>query len=187
MNYILSQICGILICIGCAFLPHFKKKAQMLTVSLLTTALSLLSYLLLGEFAATGVNVVAMVQVVRGIQYAEKNTRFPLWEGILFSVLFIAGGLLPYLLGEGLHTFGWRDTMPIIGAQLMMCAILQKKEQHYRIFALFNALTFLAYNILIGSTQLFAQLITALSILSALIRYYRQEKRDANKTETIKN
>ncbi len=176
MNYILSQICGVLICIACVFMPHFKKKSQILTVSLLATALSLVSYLLLGELAATGVNVVAMVQVVLGIRHAQKGTSFQLWEGILFSLLFIAGGLLPYLVGDGLSAFGWRDTMPIIGALFLMCAILQKKEQHYRIFALCNALTFLLYNLLLGSTQLFAQLINAVSVISALIRYSRQEK-----------
>jgi hypothetical protein len=103
----------------------------------------------------------------------------------VFAILYVFAGLLPFLTSNTLSLFGWKDLLPIIGALFFLAHILPKKEQNMRKFSLVNSIVFITYDALVQSTQIFAQLITAISLVTALLRYRKKkepEKPESNET-----
>lgn len=177
MKVVVAQIFGIVVTLLCLISPHFQKKWQMLAVSVLSNLLAGLNFLLLGEISATGVAVVAVVQSLIGIWHTKKGSAVTLPEVLIFGIFYIVGGLLPTLMAGTLNTFAWRDILPILGALLYLGYVVQKKEQFMRAFLLANATVYVIYDALIGSTQIFAQIVTIISILIALLHYRKKELR----------
>lgn len=143
----------------------------MLALSLCANLFSGLGCLLLGQISATGVTTVAILQILLSIRHSRKGTAASWVENCTFFCLYTVGGLLPYIISGTLGSFGWLDLLPIIAALLLMYSVIQKKEQKMRIFSLSNATVFLIYHAILKNTQFFAQLISIISIISALIRY----------------
>lgn len=182
-NELIAQISGLVVTLICIISPQFKKKWQMVTLSLLANLLSGVNFLLLGEFSACGVTAVALAQCVLTIRHDKRDTSPGKVELSIYGVLYVAGGFLPYLVSGTLASFTWVDVMPIIGALLFLGYLAQKQEQRMRLFGLSNATVYFAYDIIIGSTQVFAQLFGMISTTTALLRY-RKKKSAQNETES---
>lgn len=171
MKEIVAQILGIAVTVLCLISCQMKRRWQILALSLCANLFSGLGCLLLGQISATGVTTVAILQILLGIRHTRKGTTASRVENCVFFCLYTAGGLLPYIVSGTLGSFGWLDLLPILAALLLMCSVIQKEEQKMRIFGLSNATVFLIYHAILKNTQFFAQLISIISIISALIRY----------------
>ena len=183
MKIVIAQILGIAVTLICLICPQLKYKWQMLSCTILANCLSALNFLLLEQVSATGVSAVAILQAVITIWHTRKNKRASGLEIAVFSILYIVGGLLPFAVAGTLSSFRVLDAVPIFGALLLMCSMVQKKEQHMRLFGLSNAVVYTVYDIIIKSTQVFAQLFSIVSISIALYRYHKAEKMSQSATD----
>ena len=179
---IVAQIFGLLVTVVCLISPQCKKNWQMALMAILANGFSVLNYLLLDEVSACGVCAVAVIQAVFAIRHTKRGTKAGTVELCVFGALYVLGGLLPYMVAGTFGSFAWRDVLPIVGALLYLLYLAEKREQRMRLFALSNAVLFLIYDILVQSTHGFAQLISIVSILIALMRY-RNRKSDAESEE----
>ena len=159
----------------CIITPQFKKKWQMAALAILANTLSGLNFLLLGKVSACGVALVAVIQALFAIRHTKRDTAPGKLEIAVFGVLYVIGGLLPYLATGTLASFGWLDVMPIVGALLYLGYLVQTREQCMRGFLLANASVYLVYDVIIRSTQVFAQLFSLISVTVALVRYRRRQ------------
>lgn len=175
MNYIISQVLGVIVTVVCLISPQLKKKWQMCCVTVFANLLSATGMLLVGALSATGCCAVAIVQSLMRLWHLHKDTKISKVEIGIFSVLYVVGGLLPYIVGGTLSQFGWLDVMPIAGALMLMVSIAQKKEQPSRFFGLLNGVIYFVYDLIIMNTQIFAQLAGIVSNVTALIRYRKKD------------
>lgn len=176
---IVGQIIGIVLTLLCMISPQFKRKWQMATMAIVSNALSGLNFLLLDQVSACGVSLVAIIQATLAIRHTQKDTSPSKIEISIFGVLYVLGGLLPYLVSGTLSEFRPLDVMPIVGALLFLGYLAQKEEQSMRLFSLANILVYLVYNAIILSTQFFAQLVGLISVVIALIRYRKKKDTSA--------
>ncbi|MBR3780825.1 MAG: YgjV family protein [Clostridia bacterium] len=168
MQYYIGQFLGIVVTIGAILTMQIKNKKPMLIVSAMVNVLSALNILLLDKFSS-GVIIcfVAVFQILFSLWHEKKGTDIPLAEKIIFLVLYITGGLLGFEKPI--------DILSIIAAVLYMLAMIQKKEQHIRLFLLGNMATWTVYHTVLGSTAVFAQLAGIISSLIALYRYRKSK------------
>ena len=168
MQYYIGQFLGIVVTIGAILTMQIKNKKPMLIVSAMVNVLSALNILLLDKFSS-GVIIcfVAVFQILFSLWHEKKGTDIPLAEKIIFLVLYITGGLLGFEKPI--------DILSIIAAVLYMLAMIQKKEQHIRLFLLGNMATWTVYHTILGSTAVFAQLAGIISSLIALYRYRKSK------------
>lgn len=176
MNYIISQILGVLVTVVCLISPQMKKKWQMCCITILANVMSATGMLLVGAFSAMGCCIVAIVQTALRIWHLHKDTKISKTEIGIFSVLYIVGGFLPYIVGGTLSEFGFIDVLPIIGALMLMVGVALRGEQPSRVCGLINGIIYFVYNLIIWNTQIFAQLAGIVSNVIALIRYRKKEK-----------
>lgn len=174
MEELVSQILGLVVTLLCLIAPHFGRKWQILTCSLSANVLSGVSFLLIGEIGATGVCGVAILQILLGIRHDRRGTRAGIAEIVIFSFLYLASGVLPYVILRTLASFRPLNALPILGALFLMCSFAQNREQNMRLFVLANAVTLTVYTAVLRSTQIFAQICGMISTLVALIRYRKQ-------------
>lgn len=168
MTYYIGQALGIVVTIGAILTMQIKNRKPMLIVSAVVNVLSALNILLLDKFSS-GVIIclVAVLQIIFSLMHEKKGTEIPLAEKIVFFVLYVAGGILGFEKGI--------DVLSIIAAVLYMLAMIQKKEQHIRLFLLGNMATWTVYHTILGSTAVFAQLAGIISSLIALYRYRKNK------------
>lgn len=171
MNYYIGQVLGLLVTAGVILTLQLKKKKQMLTASVIINIMSAANILLLDSFNS-GVIVccVAVFQLVLSLWHEYKKTEITIAEKIIFLILYVAGGAL------GFET--WIDLLCIIAAVFYMLAMLQKKEQHIRLFLLANLSTWIIYHGILGSTAIFAQIAGFISSLIALYRFRKSTTSD---------
>lgn len=180
MNQLIADIIGLLVTAACLISPHFKRKWQILFMTVLANGLSGLQYLILNQPGATGVCIVAIIQSLLEIRHSLQGTSISKTEIVLYSVGYIVGGLLPYAIGNSWNEFTWISSLPILGALLLMCSMAQKTEQKMRVFSLLNASVFTVYTAIIRSTQIFAQIISIVSVSTALFRYRSKKQKNGS-------
>lgn len=181
---LIADILGYVVTLICLISPQLKRKWQMTSMTLLANVLSGVNFLLLDQVSAVGVSVVAIIQCILTIRRSrEENKPTPLYEVFIFGGLYIAGGLLPYIVGGTLSQFGVLDAVPIFGALLLCWSMTQTKEQYCRLIALANVSVFTVYDIIIKSTQVYAQIVSFVSISIALTRYYKKSKAERSAEE----
>ena len=164
---ILAQILGLLSA-GCGILAaQMKKKWQILVVLTVANLLAGLNFLFLGQVNGAFVCGVGIAQTVLVCYQDVKGKASKPWEMALFTVLYIACGVVQYRTAM--------DLMPTGAALLGMCGVFQKKEQNIRKFSLMNALVWVAYDVLVGSSLVVTHAIGAVSNVAALYRF-RGEK-----------
>ena len=164
MAYYIGQALGIVATVCCFALPLFKKKWQMLLVSATSNLFFALNLILIGDVgSAIIVNLLAIVQTLLSLWHVQKDKPVTVAENIIFLIGYIICG-----------SFGFRralDVLPIVGAVFNMLSVFQRDEQKTRILILLNASTFFIYYIVVGSTNLFAELLAIITTVIAMIRY----------------
>ena len=175
LSYIIAQACGILATLCCFAMPLFKKKWQMLLITVGSNLFFVLNLLLLGlhetgdlfaNATAMIVNGVSLVQVLLSYYHVRKDTPVTTPENILFLILYVALGFMGF--NRAL------DLLPIVGSVFNMLAVFQKDEQKTRYLVLCNASIFCAYYIILGSTSLLAELMAVITTVIALIKYRKK-------------
>ena len=168
MAYYIGQALGIVATVCCFALPLFKKKWQMLLVSATSNLFFALNLILIGDVgSAIIVNLLAIVQTLLSLWHVQKDKPVTVAENIIFLIGYIICG-----------SFGFHralDVLPIVGAVFNMLSVFQRDEQKTRILILLNASTFFIYYIVVGSTNLFAELLAAITTVIAMIKYRKHE------------
>ena len=168
MAYYIGQALGIVATVCCFALPLFKKKWQMLLVSATSNLFFALNLILIGDVgSAIIVNLLAIVQTLLSLWHVQKDKPVTVAENIIFLIGYIICG-----------SFGFHralDVLPIVGAVFNMLSVFQRDEQKTRILILLNASTFFIYYIVVGSTNLFAELLAAITTVIAMIKYRKHD------------
>lgn len=166
MTYVIAQICGVLAS-ACSLGPLLKKKQQMLAVSLLANVLVAVNLMLLDKFgSAVFLNFAAVLQILLSMWHVAKEKPVKPAENIVFMIIFIGCGI-----------FGFKealDILPLIGAILFVIAIFERDEQKTRLISIGNALIYMIYYLLVGSTSALAQAISV-TINSVALYAYRKK------------
>lgn len=175
LNYIIAQAFGILATLCCFAMPLFKRKWQMLLITVGSNLFFILNLMLLGlhetgnplaNATAMIVNGVSLVQVLLSYRHVQKGSAVTKAENIIFLILYV-----------GLGSIGFNralDILPIVGSVFNMLAVFQKDEQKTRYLVLCNASIFCAYYIILGSTSLLAELMAVITTVVALIKYRKK-------------
>ena len=182
----IGQILGIIVTIGCIVIAQLPKRSQILTAQAFLNVVSAVNLLLVSDgmsgLTASLPCFVAVVHCSVNVIRERKNSLSPLWEKILFSILyFIAWSVgftisLISLLNQG-HTSAeiWKfiltALLPILAAGFFVASVFMQKEQRMRLCSLGNAGSYATYNLITQNTAIFAHIFTIISITIALIRY----------------
>lgn len=169
--YILGQVLGILVTVGCILASQFPKRWHMLLFSSLCNLLSGCNYFFVTGGRALSVVLSCLVATVHCFVahlYARRDRSEPVWEKCIAGVLYVAAWAIGYRVPM--------DFFPLVGTVFFMLSSFAGREQRMRLFSLLNALTYVVYNAILLNSAIFAQIISATSILIALIRYGRRAK-----------
>ena len=178
---LIGQGFGILATIVGIALPVFKKKWQMLVMSICNNIFNALNLIFLSTIGSgIFLFVVACAQAIVNLVHALKDTEGKLFEKILFAVLYLGLGFYGLFTRAGyVPGFNWGnilELLPIIAAVMNMLFVFSKGETRARIFfVLCNAL-WLIYFIIIRSTSGLGAGFSVVSGLIALIGYARKKK-----------
>lgn len=168
MAYYIGQALGIVATVCCFALPLFKKKWQMLLVSATSNLFFALNLILIGDVgSAIIVNLLAIVQTLLSLWHVQKDRPVTVAENIIFLIGYIICG-----------SFGFHralDVLPILGAIFNMLSVFQRDEQKTRILILLNASTFFIYYIVVGSTNMFAELLAVVTTVIAMVKYRKHD------------
>lgn len=168
MAYYIGQALGIVATVCCFALPLFKKKWQMLLVSATSNLFFALNLILIGDVgSAIIVNLLAIVQTLLSLWHVQKDRPVTVAENIIFLIGYIICG-----------SFGFHralDVLPILGAIFNMLSVFQRDEQKTRILILLNASTFFIYYIVVGSTNMFAELLAVITTVIAMVKYRKHD------------
>lgn len=172
--YFVAQAFGIFATLSCFAMPLFKKKWQMLLVTVAGNLFFILNLLLLGAHSgdwlgnatAMIVNLVSLVQVLISYRHVQTGTPVTKTENLIFLALYVGMGFIGF--NRAL------DFLPIIASVFNMLAVFQKDEQKTRYLVLCNASIFCTYYIIIGSTSLLAELMAVITTVIALIKYRKK-------------
>lgn len=164
---IIAQILGIIVTLLCIFLTQLKRKWQILLVSFIANFLNIVMFFLLnGITSAVMVSVTATLQCAINGYLSYKNKESSVLQKIIFMFLYIISGALQFNV--------FLDILPIIASLLFMLAVFQKTEQKMRLFYAGNAVLWIVYDAIIGTTAVFAQIFSLISICIALFRYRKR-------------
>ena len=176
MMEFIGQAFGVIAAICCALMPLFRKKWQMLAVTLAANALFGLNLVFLDKISsACFIYVVVIIQLLVMFWHLYKDSKVTLAENIIFLILYVACGAIGFK--------GWLDILPIIGAIFNMLAAFQRDEQKTRILILCNAICWASYffiDYLIDppiSANILAEIFAIITTTFALIKYGREKKK----------
>lgn len=180
--YLFAQALGIIATVLCIINPFFKKKWQMLINIAVVNLFMAINFLILNDFtigSAIILNVVAIAQAIVNYVHTLKNQTPPLVEKILFTVLYVGGGMLGLLNATSFAPFDniWLtllELLPVIGAVFNMLSVFAPTEQTMRKFALANVCIWSIYTGILLSTSFFAEFLSVISTSIALYKYKKK-------------
>ena len=181
MGYLIGQFLGLLVPIFTITIAFWKKKWQILVCAIAANALMVANLLLIGQFgSAVLLCAVAVVQSVVSLIHNLRDTPITKGENVLFFLLYVGLGFVGMCTAPGfvfgINTANLIELLPIIGAVLMMLSVFAQGEQTTRKFLLSNALVWMVYTAIIGSTTFFAQIGAVVADCVALYKYRGTEK-----------
>ena len=161
---IIAQIIGIVVTALCIVSYQLERKWQMLFISFVANFLNVIMFFLLnGVTSAVMVSLTATAQCAVNSFFAYKGKEPTLVQKIIFTVLYVVSGALQYKV--------LLDILPILASLLFMISVFQKTEQKLRVFCAANAAVWIVYDCIVGTTAVFGQIFSLVSISVALIRY----------------
>ena len=120
MYYILSQIAGFIAFILSLIAYHRKKKEKIFQTMVLTNALEIIHYLLLGAFSGCITKIIALIRniviVVKDKHKAFNNVLI----FIIFLLIYIISGILTY---ENIYSI-----LPILAATIYLFFVWNGNE-----------------------------------------------------------
>lgn len=166
---LVAQILGYIITFICIFNTQLKKKWQMLVGSLIANFLNIpMFFILNGVTSAVTISVVAVAQCGINAVLDYHGKQPSVRQKIIFTILYFVGGMLQFKTAL--------DLFPVVGSMLFMCGGFQKNAQRMRVFGLLNALVWVVYDCIIGTTAVYAQIFSLISVIVALYRYRAKQQ-----------
>ncbi len=170
-NYIISQIVAIIAATLVSVSFFVKKKNLILLFTLLGYAFYSLHYLLLNAYSGA---IIAGFSIGRGIQFyydAKKGKKSNIASLIVFSLMFIGGGIWTYRK--------WYDVLTIFAGINTTYALWQNSVCYYRWASVFGSFLWIAYMILYHSLLGTIEEVVVLVIeLVGLVLYYVQKHKE---------
>ena len=143
MYYILSQIAGFIAFILSLIAYHRKKKEKIFQTMVLTNALEIIHYLLLGAFSGCITKIIALIRniviVVKDKHKAFNNVLI----FIIFLLIYIISGILTY---ENIYSI-----LPILAATIYLFFVWNGNELKVKKVAFYCYFLWLIYNICVCS------------------------------------
>ena len=179
MNYWIGQAFGIIATITGIIIPLFKKKWQMLIMSITTNIFCTLNLIFLGEIGS-GIFLftAASIQGVVNIIHSLKDTASKLWENILFLLIYLAVGIYGLVTKEGfvpgINAQNLLEMLPIIAVMLNMLFVCSTREKTARLFFVSCNVVWTTYNLIILSTAAFG---SGFAVVSGAITLIKNRKK----------
>lgn len=182
MNYWIGQAFGIAATVAGVSVPVFKKKWQMLIMSLANNIFGALNLVFL-DAIGSGIFLfgVAAVQAIVNLVHALHNTTGKTLEKIIFVILYLGLGFYGLFTGPnyvpGINVQNLIELLPIIAAVMNMCFVFSPGEKQARIFFILCNALWMFYYIIIGSS---AMLCSIISVGTGLFALYKNREAKQN-------
>lgn len=163
MEFIISQICGIIVSLAIVVSMQAKDIRKVLAGQLICNSVGALSYILVGGLSGCGIYIVALSQSVIYFIYRIKNKKAPLFLGVAFLILFLLCSFTTYQTPI--------DLLSAAAAVFCALAIMQEKPSVYRILILINGLIWVVYDLNVGAyAMILSHALTSTSALIGILR-----------------
>lgn len=181
MQYIFGQAFGLLATLCCIIVPFFSKKWQMLATNIAINLFMMLNFTLIGEIStATWLCALASIQSVLSLVHTLRDTPTSTFEQILFWILYPLVGLIGLIGAPGfvfeLSLRNLIELLPICGSLLSMSFVFTRDEQKARYLLLATSTVWASYAAIMGATSFFAEFISILVDLAAILKYRKRGK-----------
>ena len=163
MEFVISQICGMLVSVFAILSMQLKNVKHILVCQLICNVAGAFSYILLGGFSGCGIYIVAVVQTIVYYFYSKTNKKAPNFMVFVFLVLFLLCSITTYK--------GKTDIIPAIASFTCAMALAQSKASGYRICMLLNGLLWMIYDVSVSAySMMLSHIITFASAGIGIIR-----------------
>ncbi len=168
-NFILAQIAGLVTAVLAMFAVQLKDMKNILIMGVITNALTVANYWLLGEMSGAWICIIAIVQTLWIYYYGRSQRRFPKRLNYMFMLLYSAAVLLTF--GKVYDVLAW------IAALAFALAVVQQESSKYRLIIMVNSLSWIIYDLVTRSyTMALTHSLIALSVVIAIFRLDLKKK-----------
>lgn len=173
---LVGQILGVLIIALSVASAQLPKRWQILLGLAGVNLLTVFNQLFVGSgFAVALACALATVHCPINAYKAKKGIRTPVWENVIWSVLYFSTWIVGIVLATLAGSASWMDIFPLFGIITFILSVVLPKERDVRIFTFANSFVYFIYNILNLNIAALSQLFTMISAVIALVRY-REKK-----------
>lgn len=173
MRYYVGQGCGVAVTLLCIVYPLCKTKKVMLILSAIVNAIAVANLLFLDQFgSAVFLNGFAVIHILITLWHFLTERPIPLWEKILFLVGYVGLGLIGAVTAQ--NPVWALEILPVAAVVPFGISVFVRDEQNTRKIQLINIILWIGYYIAIGSTMVFAQLVSLAATAIALIKYRKK-------------
>ena len=179
---IIPQIVGLLAVALFLMSYQMKRRGGIIAMNLTSRILYVVQYLLLGAISGAVLDILgsaaSLIAGKRDAPFVKKHVRFIF---ILTNLVIVAAGVTIAIINRSLL-----DLLPILGVLLHTGAFWLTRERVIRIVSLIGSPFWLVYNVAsraYGSAL--GDLLTMGSIVIALLKYRKSEKRGENTKNAI--
>ena len=163
MEFVVSQILGIIVSIAAILSMQLKNIKSILVCQLVCNGFGALSYILVGGLSGCGIYCVAILQTIICFGFNVKNKKIPGLLVALFACAFLVCSLTTYK--------ALQDIISAVAALTCAFALAQSKARGYRIFMLLNGLIWMLYDVSVGAyTMIISHVVTFASAIIGMIR-----------------
>lgn len=168
LNFILAQVAGLITAVLAMVSVQLKDMKNILIMGVVTNALTVTNYWLLGEMSGAWICIIAIVQTLWIYHYTKNDRRFPKRLNYIFMVLYTAVVILTF--GKAVDVLAW------IAAIAFACAVVQIETSRYRLIIIVNSLSWVVYDLLTRSyTMAITHSLIFCSVVIAIIRLDRKQ------------
>ena len=169
MDFVISQICGIIASVAAIVSMQLKSIKGVLTCQLVCNGVGAFSYILLGGLSGCGIYLVALSQSIVYFFFRLKNKKAPIILAIVFILLYIICCVSTYKTPT--------DLISATAAMTCAFALVCEKPSIYRIFMVANGSIWFIYDINVGAyTMIISHVATAISAGVGIIRIDLKDK-----------
>ena len=156
---------------------QLKTKKQILLTIVVSNALFVISYILLGAYIGAITCTITAIEIIINTLFEDKGKKTPKPLIIMYIAIFIVIGITSY--GKVI------DILPIIASLIFVLTLIQNKEKYVRLLILGNLISWMTYDIFVGAYSAAASDIFVIS--STLIGIYRYDiKKEVKEDEKSK-
>jgi len=163
MNFIISQILGMIVSVAAIASMQMKGVVPVLVCQLVCNTLGAVSYILVGGLSGCGIYFVALLQTIIYFVIRQKEKNAPAYLAIIFVFAFLSCSVTTYQSPY--------DIFSAVAAVTCALALSQEKASAYRLFMLANGLIWVVYDVSVGAyTMIISHAVTAVSALVGIVR-----------------